>query len=127
MVRAQPGPRIRGDPGHRAADGYRSRQHRALVQRRRCHYFLWRPGRAGRHEYQVLARALLRFALHAVLGMVSLMHKFRSSLVIALCLLPALAPAARVKDLAVISGVRSNQLVGYGLVVGLDGTGDQTT
>jgi flagellar P-ring protein precursor FlgI len=44
-----------------------------------------------------------------------------------LCLLPALAPAERVKDLAVVSGVRSNQLVGYGLVVGLDGTGDQTT
>jgi flagellar P-ring protein FlgI len=33
----------------------------------------------------------------------------------------------RVKDLASIAGVRSNQLVGYGLVVGLDGTGDQTT
>ena len=35
--------------------------------------------------------------------------------------------AARVKDLASIAGVRSNQLMGYGLVVGLDGTGDQTT
>ena len=55
------------------------------------------------------------------------MHKFRLSLAIALCLLPALAPAERIKDLAVVSGVRSNQLVGYGLVVGLDGTGDQTT
>ncbi|NKN33172.1 flagellar basal body P-ring protein FlgI [Marichromatium bheemlicum] len=33
----------------------------------------------------------------------------------------------RVKDLATISGVRDNQLLGYGLVVGLDGTGDQTT
>ena len=32
--------------------------------------------------------------------------------------------AARIKDLADIKGVRSNQLVGYGLVVGLDGTGD---
>jgi flagellar P-ring protein precursor FlgI len=38
------------------------------------------------------------------------------------------APAAeRVKDLAAIEGVRGNPLVGYGLVVGLDGTGDQTT
>jgi len=55
------------------------------------------------------------------------MHRFRTSFVVALCLLPALAPAERVKDLAVVSGVRSNQLVGYGLVVGLDGTGDQTT
>jgi len=35
--------------------------------------------------------------------------------------------AERVKDLASIAGVRSNQLLGYGLVVGLDGTGDQRT
>ena len=35
--------------------------------------------------------------------------------------------AERIKDLAGIAGVRSNQLVGYGLVVGLDGTGDQTS
>ena len=38
-----------------------------------------------------------------------------------------LAHAQRLKDLASIAGVRSNQLTGYGLVVGLDGTGDQTT
>jgi flagellar P-ring protein precursor FlgI len=38
-----------------------------------------------------------------------------------------LAQADRIKDLASIQGVRPNQLVGYGLVVGLDGTGDQTT
>ena len=31
------------------------------------------------------------------------------------------------KDIATVTGVRSNQLVGYGLVVGLDGTGDQTS
>lgn len=37
------------------------------------------------------------------------------------------AHADRIKDLASISGVRSNPLVGYGLVVGLDGSGDQTT
>lgn len=37
------------------------------------------------------------------------------------------AHADRIKDLATIQGVRGNQLVGYGLVVGLDGTGDQTT
>src|SRR5450432_3252880 len=40
---------------------------------------------------------------------------------------PAPAQAARIKEVATIQGVRSNQLVGYGLVVGLDGTGDQTT
>ncbi len=37
------------------------------------------------------------------------------------------AHAARLKELAGVQGVRPNQLVGYGLVVGLDGTGDQTT
>jgi len=36
------------------------------------------------------------------------------------------AQAERLKDLATIQGVRNNQLIGYGLVVGLDGTGDQT-
>jgi len=35
--------------------------------------------------------------------------------------------AERIKDLASIQGVRPNQLIGYGLVVGLDGSGDQTT
>lgn len=42
-------------------------------------------------------------------------------------LLPQLAHADRIKDLATIAGVRQNQLMGYGIVVGLDGTGDQTT
>ncbi len=37
------------------------------------------------------------------------------------------ASAERIKDLASIAGVRSNQLVGYGIVVGLDGSGDQTS
>ena len=40
---------------------------------------------------------------------------------------PAQANGERIKELASIAGVRDNQLVGYGLVVGLDGTGDQTT
>lgn len=39
---------------------------------------------------------------------------------------PVSAQADRIKDLASIQGVRQNQLLGYGLVVGLDGTGDQT-
>ncbi len=38
-----------------------------------------------------------------------------------------LAQAERIRDLVSIQGVRNNQLIGYGLVVGLDGTGDQTT
>ncbi|MDO9321918.1 MAG: flagellar basal body P-ring protein FlgI [Pseudomonas sp.] len=44
-----------------------------------------------------------------------------------LLLLATGAQAERLKDLASIQGVRSNQLLGYGLVVGLNGTGDQTT
>lgn len=44
-----------------------------------------------------------------------------------LLLFSAAAQAERIKDLVSIAGVRSNQLVGYGLVVGLDGTGDQTS
>ena len=48
------------------------------------------------------------------------------------CCLSLLLPVApvradRIKDIATVGGVRTNQLVGYGLVVGLDGTGDQTT
>ena len=43
------------------------------------------------------------------------------AVVAALC---PLARAERIKDIARVGGVRSNQLVGYGLVVGLDGTGD---
>ncbi|KTD16268.1 flagellar basal body P-ring protein FlgI [Legionella jordanis] len=45
-----------------------------------------------------------------------------------MCLLAAfgLGHAERIKDIATLAGVRTNQLVGYGLVVGLDGTGDRT-
>lgn len=48
-------------------------------------------------------------------------------LIIALCLsgLSGAASAQRIKDVASIQGVRSNQLIGYGLVVGLPGTGEQ--
>ena len=41
--------------------------------------------------------------------------------------LPQAAQAERLKDLVSFQGVRDNPLIGYGLVVGLDGTGDQTT
>lgn len=41
--------------------------------------------------------------------------------------MPVISSAERIKDLAGIQGVRDNQLLGYGLVVGLDGSGDQTT
>jgi flagellar P-ring protein precursor FlgI len=46
-------------------------------------------------------------------------------LFLGLFILPT-AHAERLKDITTIQGVRNNQLIGYGLVVGLDGTGDQT-
>jgi flagellar P-ring protein precursor FlgI len=57
---------------------------------------------------------LLRTALAAILAIASL----------AVPLLPAQAATARIKDIVNIEGIRDNQLVGYGLVVGLAGTGD---
>ncbi|MDH5358796.1 MAG: flagellar basal body P-ring protein FlgI [Gammaproteobacteria bacterium] len=45
---------------------------------------------------------------------------------LALIVISTAVQAERIKDLASIAGVRSNQLVGYGLVVGLNGTGDKT-
>lgn len=59
------------------------------------------------------ARALV-FALAALAGLAALGTT-------------APAHAERIKDLSMVAGVRTNQLVGYGLVVGLNGTGDQTT
>jgi flagellar P-ring protein precursor FlgI len=59
------------------------------------------PDRKTAHFIRRLAAALL-----LVLGLADLLH------------------AARIKDIAAFRGVRSNQLVGYGLVVGLAGTGD---
>jgi len=51
-----------------------------------------------------------------------------SLLIIVLTALAAFpACGERIKEVASIAGVRPNQLIGYGLVVGLDGTGDQTT
>lgn len=40
---------------------------------------------------------------------------------------PANAISVRIKDIVDYEGVRDNQLVGYGLVVGLHGTGDRLT
>lgn len=63
--------------------------------------------------------------------MTKILDKFASALwsatLLACAMAPGYAQAERVKDIASIGGVRTNQLVGYGLVVGLDGTGDQTT
>lgn len=51
----------------------------------------------------------------------------RRIVLILLLLVSASAQAERIKDLVSVQGVRANQLIGYGLIVGLDGTGDQTT
>ncbi len=52
---------------------------------------------------------------------------FISVVVVLMLLLSEVAVAGRIKDLVTFDGVRTNQLIGYGLVVGLDGSGDQTT
>ena len=53
--------------------------------------------------------------------------RFFLALLVLLLLVPTGASAApsRIKDLVDVEGVRENQLVGYGLVVGLNGTGDK--
>lgn len=48
-------------------------------------------------------------------------------MILSLSLMLFQADAARIKDITNLAGVRDNQLVGYGLVVGLDGTGDKTS
>lgn len=55
-------------------------------------------------------------------------HTMRAVLaLLAVFALVAPASAERIKDLAQVGGVRGNALVGYGLVVGLDGSGDRTS
>ena len=46
-------------------------------------------------------------------------------LLTAFCLLPTVVHAERIKDIASFAGVRENELIGYGIVVGLNGTGDK--
>jgi flagellar P-ring protein precursor FlgI len=56
------------------------------------------------------------------------LFRFSTWLLCSLLLLGApVTQAERIKDMAQVQGVRTNQLVGYGLVVGLNGTGDQTS
>lgn len=61
----------------------------------------------------------------------TLFAEWKSLYRIGVCLVFSLfwgvAHADRIKDMASIQGVRDNQLIGYGIVVGLDGSGDQTT
>ncbi|MDE2374986.1 MAG: flagellar basal body P-ring protein FlgI, partial [Hyphomicrobiales bacterium] len=56
------------------------------------------------------------------------MHRTLRSALVALtvstCAVSTATATSRIKDLASIEGIRQNQLIGYGLVVGLNGTGD---
>ena len=55
------------------------------------------------------------------------MSKLKFIILLILLVFQSNAWAERIKDITTVKGVRSNQLVGYGLIVGLDGTGDQTS
>ena len=52
------------------------------------------------------------------------MNRIMKLLIVCILLLGQVAFADRLKDLTSVAGVRTNQLIGYGLVVGLQGTGD---
>src|SRR4029077_17921055 len=68
--------------------------------------------------------ALLQFTLDTIL-----MRRFKALLLASGVLMGASVTghAERIKDLATVAGDSTHHLVGYGLVVGLDGTGDQTS
>lgn len=51
--------------------------------------------------------------------------RFAAFVILTISIMMPTAQAERIKDITSIAGVRSNQLIGYGLVVGLDGTGDK--
>lgn len=55
------------------------------------------------------------------------MKFFTQAIVISALLVSAAAQAVRIKDVASVEGVRSNQIIGYGLVVGLPGTGEKSS
>jgi len=63
----------------------------------------------------------------AILMKLTLPHTLFAALATIMLLMPVQLQAERIKDLADIEGVRGNALIGYGLVVGLNGTGDSGT
>jgi flagellar P-ring protein precursor FlgI len=74
----------------------------------------------------MLARDSQSKARSALIGEQKMTRTLRAAMA-AVLMLTSVAPAAatsRIKDLASVEGVRHNQLIGYGLVVGLNGTGD---
>lgn len=55
------------------------------------------------------------------------MYRILQLTLLMLAMVSSYCRADRIRDLTTVGGVRDNQLIGYGLVVGLDGSGDQTT
>ena len=80
-------------------------------------------------SFRRAARAVFAVGCGAAFAAASRAGRALAVVALACAALPAVTPAhaERLKDLVQIQGVRDNPLIGYGLVVGLDGTGDQTT
>ncbi len=69
---------------------------------------------------------LIKMEIELYIGRDNRMNKLVTLLLILFCFTAVSAHSERIKDLTTVQGVRDNALIGYGLVVGLDGTGDQT-
>ncbi len=67
---------------------------------------------------------LLKLNRNALIQILSKYHLYGFLWILVLCLSSDFVWASRLKDIANIRGVRENQLIGYGLVIGLKGTGD---
>src|SRR5208283_2101301 len=102
-------------------------QHGNFGQAGGCSHQLLGQGSGQCLEPDGLAGALLQFRLRSVLTSESYRMLIRMFTLMMLLLAVPMAQAERIKDMAQVQGVRTNQLVGYGLVVGLNGTGDQTS
>src|SRR5262249_37493250 len=95
---------------------------------------LWRQGSAGGCQCPGLAVQVLQFTMDSVLMFQAIRNcrlsaAFLTALLLNVMLAGIATPARadRIQDIATVSGVRGNQLFGSGILVGLDGTGDQTT
>jgi len=96
------------------------------TDRGRAHQLLGQ-GRDRQRQYHGLVRPILQLYVGAVLIMRTIFFARVCLTALAALLTAPQAVAERIKDMAQIQGIRTNQLVGYGLVVGLDSTGDQTS
>ena len=77
------------------------------------------------HRIVIAARTLIACPSPVIARSVATWQSMSAMLALLLCALPfSAAHADRIKDLTMVAAMRSNQLIGYGLVVGLQGTGD---